>query len=119
MLHAAARSWIGFAFARIGLGLTEAGNFPAAIKTVAEWFPKKERALAVGIFNTGANFGPILAPLIVAMVVMVDGTRWQYAFLTTGLFSVIWIILWLRTYKRPSTHATWPVGNFNPAGMAE
>ena len=59
MLHAAARSWVGFAFARIGLGLSEAGNFPAAIKTVAEWFPKKERAFATGLFNGGSNVGAI------------------------------------------------------------
>ena len=67
MLHAAARSWVGFAFARIGLGLSEAGNFPAAIKTVAEWFPRKERAFATGLFNGGSNVGAILAPITIPL----------------------------------------------------
>lgn len=107
MLHALIRpafSVVGFIVGRFGFAVGEAGNYPAAAKTVAEWFPKKERALAVGIFNTGANFGPILAPLIVPLVVMVDGTHWQYAFLTTGVFSLLWIFLWLRNYRRPGEH---------------
>lgn len=105
MLHALIRpvfSVAGFILGRFGFALGEAGNYPAAAKTVAEWFPKKERALAVGVFNMGANFGPILAPIIVSLVVLVDGTHWQYAFLTTGIFSLIWIFLWLKIYKRPA-----------------
>ena len=104
MLHAAVRpafSLIGFSVARFGLGFGESGNFPAANKTVAEWFPKKERSLAIGIFNAGSNVGAVLAPIIIPLIVWPDGTNWQYAFLTTGVFSAIWVWLWLRTYHRP------------------
>jgi ACS family hexuronate transporter-like MFS transporter len=107
VLHAAVRpafSLLGFSIARFGLGLGESGNFPAAIKTVGEWFPKKERAFATGIFNAGSNVGAILAPTIIPMIVSRDGTHWQYAFLTTGVFSALWLILWLKTYKRPEDH---------------
>jgi len=107
MLHAAVRpgfALIGFIGARFGLGLGEAGNFPAAVKTVAEWFPKKDRAFATGIFNAGANIGAILAPAMIALVVAGNGDNWQFAFLTTGLLSGIWVTLWLRTYKRPEEH---------------
>ncbi len=108
MLHAAVRpafSVIGFSLARFGLGFGESGNFPAAIKTVAEWFPKKERALATGIFNAGTNVGAILAPLIIPLIVAADGTNWQFAFLTTGAFSAIWVVMWLKTYKKPEDHS--------------
>ena len=98
--------WIGFALARFGLGLGESGNFPAAIKTVGEWFPKGERAFATGLFNAGSNVGAICAPLLISLVVSNDGTNWQFAFLLTGGFSMVWVILWLRTYKRPENHAT-------------
>ncbi len=101
MLHAAARSWLGFAFARIGLGLTEAGNFPAAIKTVAEWFPKKERALATGLFNGGSNVGAILAPLTIPLIIGVFGS-WRWVFIISGLLGFIWLIIWLILYKKPS-----------------
>ncbi len=107
MLHAAVRpafGFVGFCIARAGLGLGESGNFPAAIKTVAEWFPKKERALATGIFNAGSNVGAILAPTLIPLIVWSDGTNWQYAFLVTGLFSVLWIVLWLKIYRRPAEH---------------
>ena len=107
MMHAAVTrgmGWIGFALARFGLGIGEAGNFPSAIKTVAEWFPRRERAFASGIFNAGTNVGAIIAPLFVPLIVMTDGTNWQYAFLVTAVFSLIWIILWNRTYKRPENH---------------
>ncbi len=107
MAHALVRpafSVIGFIIARLGLGLGEAGNFPSAIKTVAEWFPKKERALATGIFNGGTNVGAILAPLVIPLVVAADGTNWQIAFLTTGVFSAIWVIVWLKFYHRPEEH---------------
>lgn len=102
MLHAVARSAIGFGFARFGLGIGEAGNFPAAIKTVSEWFPKKERSLAIGIFNSGANIGAILAPLAVPFIALQLG--WEWAFIITGALGFIWLIFWLRTYKRPAEH---------------
>lgn len=107
MLHALVKpafSLIGFMAARFGLGFGEAGNFPSAIKTVAEWFPKKERAYATGIFNAGSNVGAILAPLIIPLIVLANGDNWQYAFLVTGAFSAIWVIIWLRTYKKPEEH---------------
>ena len=84
--------------------LGESGNFPAAIKTVAEWFPQKERSLATGIFNSGANVGAILAPLIVPWVTLRYG--WHAAFLTTGLFSALWILWWFRYYRKPADHPT-------------
>jgi ACS family hexuronate transporter-like MFS transporter len=107
MLHAAVRpafSVLGFCVARFGLGFGESGNFPAAIKTVGEWFPKRERAFATGIFNAGSNVGAILAPLIIPLVVWPDGTNWQYAFLTTGVFSALWVVTWWKIYRRPEVH---------------
>lgn len=97
--------WIGFAVARFGLGIGEAGNFPACIKTVAEWFPKKERAFATGIFNAGTNVGATLMPLILPLFVLNDGTNWRYSFVITFSLSLIWVILWLRTYKKPEHHS--------------
>jgi ACS family hexuronate transporter-like MFS transporter len=96
--------WIGFAVARFGLGIGESGNFPSCIKTVAEWFPKRERALATGIFNAGTNVGVILTPIIVSLIVSPEGKRWQFAFLVTAAFSAMWIVLWLRTYRKPEDH---------------
>jgi ACS family hexuronate transporter-like MFS transporter len=90
---------IGFGMARFVLGLGEAGNFPAAIKAVAEWFPSKERALATGIFNSGTNIGATLAPFAVGFLLYRLG--WQYAFLATGLFAIVWLVLWLRMYRSP------------------
>jgi ACS family hexuronate transporter-like MFS transporter len=107
MLHAAVRpafSLIGFMIARFGLGLGESGNFPAAIKTVAEWFPKKDRAFATGIFDASTSVGAILAPFIVGAIVTVNGDNWQIPFLLTGVLSALWVILWLRTYKKPEFH---------------
>jgi MFS transporter, ACS family, hexuronate transporter len=107
MLHAAIRpafSLIGFIAARFGLGIGESGNFPAAIKTVAEWFPKKDRAFATGIFDASTSVGAILAPFIVGAVVTIGGKNWQIPFLFTGVLSSIWIVLWLRTYKKPLDH---------------
>jgi ACS family hexuronate transporter-like MFS transporter len=103
MSHALARSVVGFAVARFALGLGEAGNFPAAIKTVAEWFPRRERALATGIFNAGSNVGAILAPLIVPLAVVTWG--WRSAFLVTGVLSVTWLVIWLTSYRTPARHA--------------
>lgn len=102
MGHAIVHSALGFGVARFLLGLGESGNFPAAIKTVAEWFPSKERALATGIFNAGSNIGAILAPLAAPWIAVRLGWRW--AFLLTGLFSAAWLIAWLTTYRRPREH---------------
>jgi MFS transporter, ACS family, hexuronate transporter len=99
MAHALARSAFGFGLARFALGAGEAGNFPAAIKTVAEWFPKKERALAIGIFNSGTNVGAVIALLAVPWIAIHYGWRW--AFLATGLTDLAWLACWLRTYHRP------------------
>ncbi len=107
MLHAAIRpafSLIGFIAARFGLGIGESGNFPAAIKTVAEWFPKKDRAFATGIFDASTSVGAILAPFIVGAIVSVRGDNWQIPFLFTGVLSAIWVFLWIRTYKKPEVH---------------
>jgi MFS transporter, ACS family, hexuronate transporter len=104
MGHALANSAFEFGIARFCLGLGESGNFPAAIKTVAEWFPQSERSLATGIFNSGTNVGAILAPLIVPWITVHYG--WRAAFLTTGLFSMIWIAWWWRNYRKPADHPT-------------
>jgi ACS family hexuronate transporter-like MFS transporter len=107
MLHAAVRpafSLVGFIVARFGLGIGESGNFPAAIKTVAEWFPKKDRAFATGIFDASTSVGAILAPFIVGAVVSVNGDNWQIPFLFTGVLSGFWVFLWIRTYQKPEFH---------------
>jgi ACS family hexuronate transporter-like MFS transporter len=104
MGHALAGTVLQFGFARFFLGLGESGNFPAAIKTVAEWFPQNERSLATGMFNSGANVGAILAPAIVPWVTLRYG--WHAAFMTTGLFSVLWILWWFRYYRKPTDHPT-------------
>jgi ACS family hexuronate transporter-like MFS transporter len=97
--HSFARSALSFGVSRFFLGLGESGNFPAAIKTVAEWFPKKERALATGIFNCGTNVGATIVPLIVPWIAVTIG--WQWAFLFTGAFSLTWLLIWWTTYKSP------------------
>jgi ACS family hexuronate transporter-like MFS transporter len=115
MLHATIGkgfSLIGFMLARFGLGYGEAGNFPAAIKTTAEWFPKKERAFATGIFNAATSIGAIAAPFVIgAIVYWTGGSRgqgdlvnWRIPFLITGALSAIWVFLWWRTYKKPEDH---------------
>src|SRR5208337_1962407 len=104
MAHALARSALGFGVARFFLGLGEAGNFPTAVKTVADWFPQSERSLATGIFNSGANMGAIIAPAIIPWITLRFG--WRAAFLTTGLFSMLWIAWWLKNYRKPSEHPT-------------
>jgi MFS transporter, ACS family, aldohexuronate transporter len=93
---------VGFAIVRFMLGLGESGNFPAAVKTVAEWFPKKERALATGIFNCGSNVGATVAPFLVGFVAVRFG--WRYAFLCTSFFALIWLVLWLAVYRSPQDH---------------
>jgi ACS family hexuronate transporter-like MFS transporter len=102
MAHALARSVFGFSAARFALGLGEAGNFPASIKTVAEWFPKKERAFATGVFNAGTNVGALATPLLVPVIVGLWG--WQWAFILTGAIGFIWLIFWLLLYRKPEEH---------------
>ncbi len=104
MGHALANSVLEFGIVRFSLGLGESGNFPAAIKTTAEWFPQSERSVATGIFNSGTNLGAILAPLIVPWVTIYYG--WHAAFLVTGLFSATWIVLWFNKYRKPADHPT-------------
>ena len=107
MLHAVIRpafSLIGFITARFGLGIGESGNFPAAIKTVAEWFPKRDRAFATGIFDASTSVGAILAPFIVGAIVSVEGDNWQIPFLFTGVLSALWVFLWVKTYQKPEDH---------------
>ncbi|MFN4175657.1 MFS transporter [Phenylobacterium sp.] len=99
---AGARSLGGFMFARIVLGLGEGGAFPGGIKAVAEWFPKKERALATGLFNAGTNIGAIVTPLVVPAIVLAWG--WQAAFIVTGVAGLVWLPIWLLVYKRPREH---------------
>jgi ACS family hexuronate transporter-like MFS transporter len=101
--HALARTATGFGLARFALGIGESGNFPAAIKSVAEWFPKKERALATGIFNAGSNIGAVLAPAVVPWIAL--HWHWQAAFVITGLSGLAWVVLWLPVYRRPLEHA--------------
>jgi ACS family hexuronate transporter-like MFS transporter len=102
MATSLARTAFGFGVARAALGLGEASNFPAAIKTVAEWFPKKERAFATGIFNAGTNVGAIVAPLTVPWIAIHLG--WQWAFILTGLIGFIWLLFWIPKYRRPEVH---------------
>jgi len=100
--HAFVSTVTGFRRARMALGLFESGNFPAAIKTTAEWFPRKERSLAIGLFNSGSNVGAILAPLLVPVITIHFG--WQAAFCITGVLELIWICFWLAIYKKPEEH---------------
>ena len=102
MGHALARSAGGFATARFALGIGEAANFPACIKTVTEWFPARERALAVGILNSGTNVGAIVAPIVVPLIAVRWG--WQAAFLVTGAVGFLWLALWLWFYRKPEEH---------------
>jgi ACS family hexuronate transporter-like MFS transporter len=100
--HGGAYSVTQFAMARFGLGLGESGNFPASIKAVTEWFPARERAFAIGVFNAGANVGAILTPLIVPLITVAYG--WRAAFVITGAVSMLWLIPWLIMYRSPSQH---------------
>jgi ACS family hexuronate transporter-like MFS transporter len=100
--HALAHSALGFGIARFFLGLGEAGNFPSAIKTTAEWFPRRERALATGIFNAGSNIGPVLVPWLVPILATAYG--WQSAFVVTGLVGLVWVAFWIPLYHRPEDH---------------
>jgi MFS transporter, ACS family, hexuronate transporter len=102
MAHALVRSALGFGVARFFLGLGESGNFPAAIKTVAEWFPQSERSLATGIFNSGANLGAIVAPAIIPWITLRFG--WRTAFVTSGFLGLPWIAWWAKYYRTPSQY---------------
>lgn len=102
MAHAVARSVFGFCVARAGLGLAEGGNFPAAVKTVAEWFPREERAFATGLFNAGSNIGAVACPLVVPW--LADRWGWQSAFLVTGAIGFVWVVLWAVLYRQPRQH---------------
>lgn len=99
MSHGLARSVFGFQLARGALGIFEGGNFPAAIKTVSEWFPKRERALATGVFNAGSNVGAMIAALVVPLITVRLG--WQAAFFWTGSLGLLWSVLWLWRYQPP------------------
>ncbi|RYE19029.1 MAG: MFS transporter [Sphingobacteriales bacterium] len=111
MLHALARGAVGFMAARGLLGLGEAGNFPAAIRTIAEWFPKKERAFATGLMNSGTNIGAVAAPIFIPLLLGLYG--WQSAFIVTGAIGFIWLIFWVIFYDIPSKKR-----NINPAELA-
>jgi ACS family hexuronate transporter-like MFS transporter len=113
--HAAARSVATFAAARALLGIGEAGNFPSAVKTVAEWFGKEERALATGLFNSGSNIGAILAPALVPALAL--GLGWRSAFIIVGAAGFMWLVAWLALYREPTAsitdgETTAPTGNF-------
>ncbi len=102
MAHGLASGVVSFAAARFGLGIGESGNFPAGISAVTEWFPQKERAFAIGLFNAGANVGAIITPLLVpALVLWFD---WRVAFYLTGLFGLVWLAAWWTLYRHPSQH---------------
>ena len=102
MGHALARTVTGFSVARALLGIGESGNFPAGVKAVAEWFPKRERALATGIFNAGSNVGVVVAALLVPWIALALGWRW--AFVATGALDLAWLAVWLTIYRQPSEH---------------
>jgi ACS family hexuronate transporter-like MFS transporter len=97
--HAGARSLTSFMVVRFALGVGESGSFPSGLKAVAEWFPKRERAFAIGLFNAGSNIGAIITPLIVPAITLALG--WRAAFIITGVFSLVWLVVWLIVYRRP------------------
>ena len=103
MGHALVGSIAGFRWARIALGASEAGNFPAAIKTVAQWFPRSERAFATTLFNSGANVGAILAPASVPFIAAAWG--WRAAFVAAGVAGFVWLVFWWLMYETPEKHA--------------
>lgn len=106
--HSLVRSVAGFSIARIGLGLAEGGNFPAAVRSVSEWFPQKERALATGIFNAGSNVGVMVSALMVPWITLTYG--WPTAFIVTGVLGFVWLIPWLAMYQQPEDHPKVSVG---------
>src|SRR5690606_16606641 len=102
ILHAGARPVMGYIMTKFAIGMGESGNFASCIKGVSEWFPKKERSFATGIFNAGSNIGAIVAPLVVPVITLSLG--WEWAFILTGALGFIWIIFWLLMYKKPEKH---------------
>ena len=102
MAHALVTSTFGFAMVRLPLALGESGTYPAALAAISEWFPKRERALSIGIFNAGANVGAVVTPLLVPAITL--ALNWQSAFLITGLFNIVWIAAWIMLYRRPRQH---------------
>ncbi|MBB5716731.1 MFS transporter [Sphingomonas aerophila] len=102
MAHGLATSITSFALARAGLGVGEAGNFPAGIKAVTDWFPQRERAYAIGLFNAGANIGAIVTPLLVPFLVL--AFNWRVAFYLTGVFGLLWLVAWRILYRHPDEH---------------
>ncbi|MBB4860806.1 ACS family hexuronate transporter-like MFS transporter [Novosphingobium chloroacetimidivorans] len=100
--HGLVHSVTQFTLMRFALGVGESGNFPAGLKAVADWFPQRERAFAIGLFNAGANVGAILTPLLVPALTLAYG--WRFAFIATGAFSVVWLIAWLAIYRTPEKH---------------
>jgi ACS family hexuronate transporter-like MFS transporter len=102
MAHGLASGVTSFAAARFGLGIGESGNFPAGIRAVTDWFPQRERAFAIGLFNAGANIGAIITPLLVPVLVIAFG--WRAAFFLTGLFGIAWLIVWWLVYRHPTEH---------------
>src|SRR5581483_11276766 len=100
--HGFVHSITQFALVRFTLGLGESGGFPSSLKAVSEWFPQKERALAVGIFNAGSNVGAILTPLVVPAITLTWG--WRAAFVVTGAVTSVWLIAWLAMYRNPAAH---------------
>jgi len=111
MLHAIARNALHFSLARVGLGLGESGNFPAGVKAISEWFPKKERALATGIFNSGTSVGVVLALLIVPLILKYYS--WHEVFWITGAIGFVWLIFWLIFYDHPSKQKRLSSDEFN------
>jgi ACS family hexuronate transporter-like MFS transporter len=116
MAHALARTPFGFSVARFALGLGESGNFPAAVKTVAEWFPRKERSFATGVFNAGSNVGAILTPIIVPWLAINWG--WRTAFVATGALGLVWLIAWFAFFGKPEELAQGPNPRVNAAELA-
>ncbi len=102
MAHALVTSTMGFALVRLPLALGESGTYPAALAAISEWFPKRERALTIGIFNAGANVGAVVTPLLVPAITL--ALNWQSAFVITGLFNIAWIAAWVLLYRRPRQH---------------
>jgi ACS family hexuronate transporter-like MFS transporter len=108
MGHALARGAAGFGIARFALGLGEAGMFPAGVKAIAQWFPKRERAFAMGLFNSGTNVGAIVCPLTVPLIVSAAGSR--VAFILTGALALFWVVIWMRIYAPPNEHPRMSAG---------
>jgi ACS family hexuronate transporter-like MFS transporter len=102
MAHALFRTTAGFALARVLLAVGESGTYPAALAAASEWFPRRERALAIGIFNAGANVGAVVTPLVVPLIAL--ALNWQAAFVVTGLFNLVWLAAWLLYYRSPRQH---------------